>query len=361
MSDSLKNTTKRKRIIHDDIELPSKRSRLNSQKTTGNKRRTLIDVDLHDEKRKKKKSSHIGSYRHTSEMLFVLEQMEKKKIRKLKKEYKQTSQATSVGVYVGQNGVLKSVSGFYSPGNITKSTSATKKREISPLEEGYMICDQIMEAMRSMEFSPGTHQKQMMNRCLGTLLPFIFGTSFVSNKETILKKYQIEQSSRYFVGITPRQSGKTTSMCMFIAVYLLCCPGADALLFSKSDGLSKNNMTEIIKFFNQARKKMGILKKIKIIEDNQKCFCFEVIGEDKSNLLEGSIRDVRKLVARVPNQVSIFFFFFTNARRMKTNNNNNNKMMMEMKLPINIVTKLRFVCLFIYFGTQNETYVFGSS
>ena len=114
--------------------------------------------------------------------------------------------------------------------------------------------------------TPSDDQLLFLESCLFACLPKIYGEhEWATNYTQILKEWKRDEIDYFLMMITARRVGKTTSMSMFDAAFLLVVPGRTISVFSTGKRASKALKELVEKFIGMT----GEENKKRIINSNQ--------------------------------------------------------------------------------------------
>jgi len=133
---------------------------------------------------------------------------------------------------------------FYGRGVLDPYDSAPKTTELT----GDRIVARIQEQLDSFGMTRHDHQREFHDMFIHSTLPKIYEKTWAQNYNTILRKYGIKKHYSESLIVCPRRYGKTYSVAMYCAAYLMNTPNCEIALFSTGKRTAGKLMALIVSF-----------------------------------------------------------------------------------------------------------------
>jgi hypothetical protein len=151
---------------------------------------------------------------------------------------------------------------------------------------GDLLMENIMNTIGSFKFKDSPlklrhDQQTMIAHCLVALLPLVYGPELNSNRERLLKKFNLKRIYQEIVIIASRRVGKSILVACFLAALLLCMPGVNIACFSPALRQARGTiMKNVLLFIKSAPGSEG-----RIARDNSEFIEVKVPGSHLVNTL----------------------------------------------------------------------------
>ena len=145
---------------------------------------------------------------------------------------------------------------FHTPLNVDKKEGAAnldfEKGIVNPnLMSGYEILDLLRALLDMFEWEREENQVEFHEHFIATVLPKIFKNEWETEYDKILRLFKKTKHDAETIMICPRRWGKTVSVAMFCAAYILALPDAEIAIFSTAKRTSGKMMMGVLKFMQE--------------------------------------------------------------------------------------------------------------
>lgn len=185
---------------------------------------------------------------------------------------------------------------FFGTGDTAELSGASKR------VTGDMIVQNIQKQLDSFGLVREEHQRQFHDMFIESCLPKIYYREWSNNYERIMRRFGLTKLQQESLIVCPRRYGKTYSVGMFCAAYLMNVPNCEIALFSTGKRTAGKLMALILSFLDMIP---GFRDKIETKNQELLVLDFGVGDKRKLNCYPGSV-GVPLLSSSL---FSLFFFF----------------------------------------------------
>lgn len=184
---------------------------------------------------------------------------------------------------------------FSKTGGCEENNMDFNKGVVDPTKlSGYEVLALLRTLLNMFEWEREENQVDFHEHFIATVLPKIFKKEWDTEYDKILRLFKKTKHDAETILICPRRWGKTVSVAMFCAAYILAVPDAEVAIFSTAKRTSGKMMMGVLKFM----KELPLFDECELLVKNSETIQISLYGNVKT-------------ISCYPGTVAVCFFLFS--------------------------------------------------